>query len=176
MEKALQIQSATISKSLDSMHAVERKSVELTTKAAEQQSAIGNHGEQLRALAEQMHSVAIEVGALDERKVEKKDMQTEMASVEFRVKDVGLTVTENRNHLFSVENFIEKYLPVRMLAQMSEILREIYPNKDSQEYRRLLSYEENKYNQYNKAIIRDEGQPDLQSHINETRQELTNII
>lgn len=37
----------------------------------------------------------------------------------------------NKNHLCTVENFIEKYLPIRVLSQISEIFQTIWPKHSS---------------------------------------------
>ena len=70
-------------------------------------------------------------------------------------------MAENRSHLYTIENFIEKYLPIRVLAQMSEIFREMFPKQDSREAGRLQKYEEQTYYKYNQAILDDDGEPDL---------------
>jgi len=51
-----------------------------------------------------------------------------------------------------VENFIEKYLPIRVLSQISEIFQTMFPDSldgTGVEAKRLKQYERTKYKQYN---------------------------
>jgi len=49
------------------------------------------------------------------------------------------------NHIVTIENFIEKYLPVRILSQISEVLKSIFRKDDIDILNRLNVFEKDKY-------------------------------
>lgn len=53
------------------------------------------------------------------------------------------------NDISTIENFIEKYLPIRVLAQISDILTAVYRNSESTEMKRLIKYERKKIGHFN---------------------------
>ena len=52
-------------------------------------------------------------------------------------------ISLKENHIVTIENFIEKYLPVRILSQISEIFKTVIPQPDL--LARITLYEREKY-------------------------------
>ena len=66
---------------------------------------------------------------------------------------------EFSNEFMRLENFIEKYIPLRMQNQISETLDFILQQKDKN---KLREFEEKKFLQLREVIIEDKGMPDLE--------------
>jgi hypothetical protein len=54
-------------------------------------------------------------------------------------------VSMKENHIVTIENFIEKYLPVRVLSQISEVFNSVLSQDGNEDLRRLANYEKLKY-------------------------------
>ena len=64
----------------------------------------------------------------------------------------------HENHFAMVENFVEKYVPVRIQSQISETLHAIMPD---QYVEPLDDFERGKFRDMHDAILDDDGIPDL---------------
>lgn len=62
------------------------------------------------------------------------------------------------NHFAMVENFVEKYIPIRIQSQISEALQLVLPFKEAQT---LHAYEKDKFKELHQIILDDDGVPDL---------------
>ena len=78
----------------------------------------------------------------------------------------------NGNHFAMVENYVEKYLPVRIQGQISETLQQAL---DYKETARLVKYEKAKFMELHAVILMDDGVPRLYERIKDIRFELDNI-
>lgn len=78
----------------------------------------------------------------------------------------------NGNHFAMVENYVEKYLPVRVQGQISETLQQAL---DYKEAARLVKYEKSKFMELHGVILMDDGVPRLYERIKDIRFELENI-
>ena len=47
------------------------------------------------------------------------------------------------NHLITIENFIEKYLPIKVLTQITEAISSMYSDKTCEEMRKLNIHSRN---------------------------------
>lgn len=57
-----------------------------------------------------------------------------------------------------VENFVEKYIPVRIQSQISETLQQVLPYKETQT---LAAYEKLRFGEMHQIILDDDGYPNL---------------
>lgn len=57
-----------------------------------------------------------------------------------------------------VENFVEKYIPVRIQSQISETLQQVLPYKETQT---LAAYEKLRFSEMHQIILDDDGYPNL---------------
>jgi len=62
----------------------------------------------------------------------------------------------------TIENYLEKYLPIFTQSQISESLHHCLPSTNK---RKLLTYEEKKFREMNNDVLIDDGNPDLQKRI-----------
>ena len=80
------------------------------------------------------------------------------------------------NDISTIENFIEKYLPIRVLAQLSDILTAVYRNSESSEMKRLIKYERKKIRHFNEIILNDNGVPNIMKIISEVKFRINNVL
>jgi hypothetical protein len=65
-----------------------------------------------------------------------------------------------------VENFVEKYIPVRIQSQISETLQQVLPYKETQT---LAAFEKLRFNEMHQLILEDDGVPRLYEKIKDIR-------
>ena len=73
--------------------------------------------------------------------------------------DVNCVMDEFSNEFLTLENFIEKYIPLKMQNQIAETLDNIFQVKEK---KKLRKFEEKKFSELRSNIIADRGLPDLQ--------------
>lgn len=120
-----------------------------------------------------------ELGLMENTKVDRATVSTQLAEMNHRLKDIHTQVSMKENHIVTIENFIEKYLPVRVLSQVSEVFNSVLTHqdgRDSADLRRLANYEKLKYSQYNQVILNDNGIPDIMRVIAETRNKMNSLL
>ncbi len=65
---------------------------------------------------------------------------------------------EKTNQFNTVENFVEKYIPIRIQSQISETLGQVLPRS---QLNKLENYEMEKFNELNLKILEDDGSANL---------------
>jgi hypothetical protein len=98
---------------------------------------------------------------LENQKADRSLVEISLEEISLWQKKIIAQIHQKENSIYTIENFIEKYLPVRVLSQISDIMLKIYSDESSQECKRLLNYEKRMYRQYNTLILNDSGKPDL---------------
>lgn len=98
---------------------------------------------------------------MENQKADKSLVEISLEEISLWQKKIIAQIHQKENSIYTIENFIEKYLPVRVLSQISDIMLKIHSDVSSQECKRLLSYEKRMYRQYNTLILNDSGKPDL---------------
>lgn len=119
-----------------------------------------------------------ELGLMENTKVDRAAVSTQMAEVNQRLKQMHTQISMKENHIVTIENFIEKYLPIRVLTQLSEVFNSVLSEdgSDCAELRRLAKYEKLKYSQYNHVILNDSGIPDIMKVIAETKNKMASLL
>ena len=77
---------------------------------------------------------------------------------EQRLQDLQEQTDKQRNHSFTLENFMEKYVPMRIQSQISETLNSCLDRKGM---KFLALYEKQKFEDLHNMILEDEGHPGL---------------
>jgi len=67
-------------------------------------------------------------------------------------------VDNHGNHFAMVENFVEKYVPIRIQSTISEVLTFILPLQDKE---KLNDFEKKKFAELHQIILEDDGIPRL---------------
>jgi hypothetical protein len=84
-------------------------------------------------------------------------------------------ISENHeNHFAMVENFVEKFIPVRIQSQISETIQDLFMN-NQEKLERLDDYEKGKFLEYHQCILDDDGIPQLMDQMKEIRFEINDI-
>ena len=72
--------------------------------------------------------------------------------------DHSKTLQDHHNHTLTIENFIEKYLPIKIQNQISNTVKVITDKKFK---KHLEEFEATKFEELHSAIIEDDGDPAL---------------
>ena len=86
-----------------------------------------------------------DLGNLENSKMDKQQTTNQFTDLKKNYDKLYTEISLKENHIVTIENFIEKYLPVRILSQISEVLKSIYRKDDIDILNRLNVYEKDKY-------------------------------
>lgn len=76
------------------------------------------------------------------------------------------------NHFAMVENFVEKYIPIRIQSQISETMNVIVP-KDTK--KKLEAFEHERFSTMHQTILEDDGVPHLYKHLRRIHMDINKI-
>lgn len=117
-----------------------------------------------------------DISSLENIKMDRANATNQFTEVNVKLKLLYTQISLKENSICTIENFIEKYLPVRVLTQVSEILNKMFVKGDCPEIKRLNKYERFQYRLYNENILNDNGLPDIMQSIMDTKNRLQNSI
>lgn len=80
-----------------------------------------------------------------------------------------IELDEKTNQFNTVENFVEKYIPIRIQSQISETLNSVLPRSY---LNKLDNYEMEKFNELNMKILEDDGSANLAGIMREIMKEV----
>ena len=63
---------------------------------------------------------------LENVKLDTRKFNNEMNNIELRMSAIKDDLSISENHLITVESYVEKYLPVRIQANLTDVLSEIF--------------------------------------------------
>ena len=106
------------------------------------------------------------VGNLEATKLDVKKADSKHKTLVAEVEDMKKEIALSENHLITIESFVDKYLPIRVQSQLSELLGKII-EKDSEMHIRLLNFEKIKFDELYDEILADDGIPNLMGRIDE---------
>jgi hypothetical protein len=70
------------------------------------------------------------------------------------------------NHIVTIENFVEKYLPMRVMSQLQEVMCKVWSDDPGcDELKKLKALENITSKRFTKELLKDEGKPDLMNLI-----------
>ena len=104
------------------------------------------------------------VGELEATKLDAKKYGDKHKLTENLVDDMKKELAINENHLNMIENFIDKYLPIRVQSHLSEILGNLY-EKGTDQHIKLEEVEKRKFEDLYEVILADDGIPNLMGRI-----------
>ena len=67
-----------------------------------------------------------DLGNLENSKMDRQQGNHQMADLKKQTERLYTEISLKENHIVTIENFIEKYLPVRILSQLSEIFKSVF--------------------------------------------------
>jgi hypothetical protein len=113
---------------------------------------------QLDILKQQMAGVIRDLSSLENLKADKQAVQHTTSEMQAVSKQLYTQISLKENHIVTIENFIEKYLPMRVLTQTGQVLASVledgYADKINTVVNSLLD-------QLREHILKDSGIPDL---------------
>ena len=66
---------------------------------------------------------------LDQEKAEKDEMNDWINRLQTFITSHAKLLEDNKNNILTVENFVEKYLPIKIQTQISDTLKEVADKK-----------------------------------------------
>ena len=118
----------------------------------------------LKTNADELLMLARNVGSLEATKLDTKKFQDKHKLTENLVDEMKKELAINENHLNMIENFIDKYLPIRVQSHMSEVMGNLY-EKGTDEHIKLEEVEKRKFEELYEVILADDGIPNLMGRI-----------
>ena len=103
---------------------------------------------------------------LNQVTIKEEKYREDAEEIEESIKRLQVKEADFTNHLATIENYVEKYLPAQIQTQVGEVIRGIMPDK---EVRKFEDYQKNIFEKINQVILNDDGVPDILSRIKQTR-------
>eukprot|EP00347_Sterkiella_histriomuscorum_P002179 403369162 len=113
---------------------------------------------QLQKSLYQVDMLANQIELQKTDKLSKCEFETALNEVKDQLYSINKVMDEFSNEFLRVENYIEKYIPLRMQNTISETLDNVLQVKDK---KKLREYEEKKFFELRNNIIEDKGLPNL---------------
>lgn len=66
-----------------------------------------------------------DLGTLENSKMDRQQCSNQITDIRKQAEKLYTEISLKENHIITIENFIEKYLPVRILSQVSEIFKTV---------------------------------------------------
>jgi hypothetical protein len=114
-------------------------------------SVIELHSADLRVLKNQTED-------LQQMKLAKVDFEEGVRKLGDLIRELRNDTDNHGNHFAMVENFIEKYIPIRIQSTISEVLTSVL---GYDERTRLAEFDKKKFMELHQVILDDEGTPNL---------------
>ena len=108
--------------------------------------------------------LARNVGSLEATKLDAKKFTDKHKVTENLVDDMKKEMAISENHLNMIENFIDKYLPIRVQSHLSEVIGNIF-DKGTDFHIKLEAVEKRKFEELYEVILADDGIPNLMGRI-----------
>lgn len=122
------------------------------------QAAMENFKTQIASLKLNQGKILRDIEMLCQEKAEKKNVHDDIKKINDTLLEHSKTLEDHHNHTLTIENFLEKYLPIKVQSQISETLKAI---GDKKSRRNLDQYESVKYEELHTAILEDTGHPEI---------------
>jgi hypothetical protein len=113
---------------------------------------------------------------MENLKMDRSSAANLFAELKLSFSQLYTMISLKENHICTIENFIEKYLPIRILSQISEVITKKYSDETREEQRRLSKYERAKYKHYNQILLNDSGIPNIMKLISEVKTRMDGFI
>ncbi len=89
--------------------------------------------------------------------------------MEMNLRQLKIDTDNHGNHFAMVENFVEKYIPIRIQSTISEALNHILPYKDRGRY---AEFDKKKFAELHQTILEDDGIPRLAEQLKQIRMKM----
>jgi hypothetical protein len=103
---------------------------------------------------------------LNQITVKELKYKEDIKNIEDNMKRLEVKEDDFTNHLATIENYVEKYMPAQIQMQITEAFKGILPKR---EQRKFDEFQKKIFEKINKVILTDDGVPDVLSKIRQTR-------
>ncbi|CDW83267.1 UNKNOWN [Stylonychia lemnae] len=132
-----------------------------------------NHIQQLQKQVEGhdawLHKMQDQINDIDKRKCDIVDVNKDLKNLDSEIDKIKLDVDNHGNHFAMVENFVEKYIPIRIQSTISEVLSVILPYKEKN---KLGEFEKKRFAELHQIILEDDGIPRLAEQLKQIRMKM----
>ena len=140
---SLEEQSAKITQSLALIEAMKHTVLDHTNQLTDLSSKQRLHTEKIDILLRDLTSMYRDLGNMENSKMDRIHCTNLLNDLRKHSEKLYTEISLKENHIVTIENFIEKYLPVRILSQISEIFKAVIIKPDI--IARITLYEREKY-------------------------------
>ena len=107
---------------------------------------------------------------VDLQKLDQVEFQKRIIEDDQNIWELNKKMDNKDNQIKTIENYIEKYLPIRMQSQISEILSEVIVGKQKAV---LEDVEKRKFDELHQALLIDDGFASLKKQMKQMQKDLS---
>lgn len=127
--------------------------------------------------SEGIHEVRTQINELKYRKLDSSIFQDSRRLIHFELDTLKRVSTNHENHFAMVENFVEKYVPIKTQTHISKTLHFVFQHTNMHEaLEQLDEYEDTTFAEMHQVVLEDEGMPDLRAVYRDIRFDIKQIM
>ena len=127
MKNNMEEQNVKVLKAIQAAQSLVEKVSSHSIKLTEQQTSVEVTRSRLDVLAKDVSTLMHECANLQSLKMDSKVCNSSLNELEEHQKKLYTQIALKENHIVTIENFIEKFLPIRVLNQVSECMQAMFP-------------------------------------------------
>ena len=117
--------------------------------------------------------IQIELNNLSSVKASVKDFDKMQSEFTVELQKLQKLIDLKENQIQTIENYIDKYQPIRVQSQISELLNEIFSGKEKE---LLTEVEGKKFEDLHTLLLMDNGVANLMEQMNNINKDLEQIM
>ena len=116
------------------------------------------------------------MGNLENSKLDRQTATNQYKDLMNSYNHLYTQISLKENQIVTIENFVEKYLPMKILNQMQQIINHVWDKEGCEERVKMEQYETLQKKEFIQVILCDEGIPDLAKALKELKEATINQI
>ena len=116
------------------------------------------------------------MGNLENSKLDRQTATNQYKDLMNSYNHLYTQISLKENQIVTIENFVEKYLPMKILNQMQQIINHVWDKEGCEERVKMQQYETLQKKEFIQVILCDEGIPDLAKALKELKEATINQI
>ena len=116
------------------------------------------------------------MGNLENSKLDRQTATNQYKDLMNSYNHLYTQISLKENQIITIENFVEKYLPMKILNQMQQIINHVWDKEGCEERVKMEQYETLQKKEFIQVILCDEGIPDLAKALKELKEATINQI
>lgn len=110
----------------------------------------------MKEVEEKCLAVRSMCNSLTEKKLDESKFKAKMGKIDKSSGQIKVLLENTINHFKTIENFIEKYMPIKIQNQISDTLKYVLDKKIQ---KKLDHYQKKKFSTFHSQILDDTGEP-----------------